>query len=104
MEQRTSQQNKALHKYLTLVAQELTNQGQTMQEVVKHIRKAEITPTMHTIKEIVWKPLQEIILGKKSTTELTTAEVNKVYEVMSMWLAKEFQIDLPFPSNEDELN
>lgn len=101
---RTNQQSKAIHKYLTMVADELINQGQTMQNVVKKIRRAEITPTTVSIKEIVWKPLQKALLGKDSTTELTTAEVTKVYKVMSMWLAKEFNISLPFPSEEETEN
>lgn len=102
--QRTKQQNKSLHKYLGMVALELANQGQTMQDVVKKISLVEITPTTQSIKEVLWKPIQEATLGKVSTTELTTAEINKVYEVMSMFLSKEFEISLPFPSQENSPN
>lgn len=99
-QRRTLTQNKALHKYLELVAHELQNGGHTMQDVVSKINMCEIPPTTRTVKEIIFKPIQEAVLGKKSTTELTTAEVNQVYEVMSMFLAKEFEISLPFPSQE----
>ena len=71
-----------------------------MQDVVKKIDMCEILPTTRTVKEIIFKPIQEAVLGKKSTTELTTGEVNQVYEVMSMFLAKNFEISLPFPSQE----
>jgi hypothetical protein len=98
--QRSNQQNKALHKYCEMVAHELENGGHTMQDVVKKIDMCEIYPTTRTVKEIIFKPIQEAVLGKKSTTELTTNEINKVYEVMSMFLAKEFEISLPFPSIE----
>lgn len=98
--QRTTTQNKALHAYLCMVAHELQNQGQTMQNVVRKVDMVEITPTTQTVKEIIWRPIQEITLGKKSSTELSTAEINKVYEIMSMFLAKEFEISLPFPSQE----
>jgi hypothetical protein len=97
---RTLTQNSALHKYLEMVAHELQNQGQTMQNVVRKVDMVEITPTTQTVKEIIWRPIQEITLGKKSSTELSTAEINKVYEIMSMFLAKEFEISLPFPSQE----
>lgn len=103
MKQRSLKQNNAIHKYLTLVAEELQEQGQTMQDVVKAIRKAEIVPTMNAMKEVCWKPIQEITYGKKSTTELETHEVDKVYQVMAMWLAKEFNISIPFPSDEPEM-
>ena len=101
MEQRTNKQNNALHKYLSNVADRLDSEGHTMQDVVGAIRRAEIRPTQNALKEVVWKPLQKIILGKESTTELTTAEVDRVYEIMNAWLGREFQIHEPFPSKED---
>jgi hypothetical protein len=99
--QRTHEQNNALHLYLTWVARELVNQGQTMQNVVKKITKVEITPTPQNVKEIVWREIQKAHLGKESTTFLTKQEVNEVYEIMSMWLSKSFGIDIPFPNDED---
>lgn len=99
--QRTEQQNRALHKYLSMVAQELQNQGQTMQDVVKKITKVEIIPTTYNLKEIVWREIQKVHLGKESTTELTKLEVNEVYDIMSMWLSKNFGIDIPFPNDDD---
>jgi len=99
--QRTELQNKSLHLYLELVARELANQGQTMQEVVKKVNWLEITPTKTSIKEVLWRPIQETVVGKKSTTELSTAEVNKIYEIMSMFLSKQFGIALSFPSELD---
>lgn len=98
--QRSISQNSAIHAYLELVAKELVNQGQTMQDVVKVITKVEITPTKENVKEIIWREIQKVMFGKKSTTELTTAEVDKIYQVMSMFLAREFDISIPFPSEE----
>ena len=102
--QRTLKQNSAIHKYLEMVARELQNQSQTMQGVVEKISWTEITPTLKSVKEVLWRPIQETVVGKKSTTELTTAEVNKVYEIISMFLAKEFEISLPFPNIEETDN
>ena len=101
---RTLLQNRAIHKYLEMVAHELQNQGVTMQEVVKKVDWIEITPTKDSIKSVIWKPIQETILGKRSTTELTTAEVDKVYDIMSMFLAKQFEISLPFPNEQETEN
>lgn len=102
--QRSKLQNRAIHAYLTMVANELQNQGQTMQDVVKVITKVEITPTKENVKEIIWREIQKALYGKVSTTELTTDQVSKIYEVMSMFLAREFEIDLPFPSEEQTKN
>jgi hypothetical protein len=98
--ERTPKQNNSLHLYLEQVSEALDREGFTIQDVVKAIRKAEIRPTKNALKEVVWKPLQKIILGKESTTELTTAEVDKVYEIFNRWLGQEFQIHIPFPTNE----
>ena len=100
MNQRTISQNNSIHQYLKLVAHELQNQGQTMRDVIQKLPEVEIPATTYTLKEILWKPIQKASLGKESTTELTTAEVTLVYDIMSMFLAKEFQIDMPFPSND----
>lgn len=98
---RTIRQNSAIHAYVSMVAHELANQGQTIQGIVKKVDFAEITPTKQSIKEILWRPIQEAVVGKKSTTELNTAEVSKIYEIMSMFLAKQFKISIPFPSQEE---
>jgi hypothetical protein len=100
-ETRTDRQNRAIHKYLEMVAHELSNQGQTMNGVVAKMTTTESPPTKNSVKEVIWKPIQTILCGKKSTTELSTAEVNKVYEVVSQFLANQFQISLPFPTYED---
>ena len=101
MEQRTEAQNNSIHLYLTWVAHELQNQGQTMQDVVKKITDIEIVTTKFNLKEVVWREIQKAQLGKESTTFLTKHEVNEIYEIMSRWLAKNFGIDLPFPNDED---
>lgn len=100
---RTGTQNRALHKYLTMVSDELSNQGQTMQNITQKLTMIEITPTMEGMKEI-WRAIQKSMFRKKSTAELTTKEINAVYDVMSMWLAKNFEISLPFPNVEDTDN
>lgn len=99
--QRTELQNNALHLYLEWVARELENGGHTMQDVCKVITKIEIHPTKENVKEIIWREIQRALFGKKSTTELSKHEVTKVYEVMAQFLAREFQISLPFPNDED---
>lgn len=97
-EVRTHKQNDSLHLYLEWVARELINKGYTLQDVVAQIKKAEITPTKDNLKEVVWRPMQIAVLGKERSRDLTKQEVDKVYEPISMWLSKNFEIDLPFPS------
>lgn len=99
--QRTLSQNSALHLYLTQVAAELDRQGHTMQDVVQKITKVEIKPTMHNVKEMIWREIQKAQLGKDSTTFLNKQEdIDKVYEVMNKWLGTYFEIHIPWPNDE----
>lgn len=101
---RTLTQNKALHQYFALIANELINQGQTMQDVVEKINMTEIYPSMKTVKELIWRPIMEAQIGKVSSRELTTAEINQVYEPMAQFLSTNFEISIPFPSQENTDN
>lgn len=99
--QRTIPQNSALHLYLTQVAAELDRQGHTMQDVVQKITKVEIKPSMHNVKEMIWREIQKAQLGKDSTTFLNKQEdIDKVYEVMNKWLGTYFEIHIPWPNDE----
>ncbi len=99
---RTINQNSAIHLYLTQVAEELRNQGQSMQNVVKKISKVEIIPTQKNLKELVWREIQKAQCNKESSAKLTVEEVTQVYEVMAKFMAMYFEISIPFPS-EDEM-
>ena len=101
--QRTDSQNRALHLYLTQVANELDRQGHTMQDVVKKITKVEIKPTMHNVKEMIWREIMKAQLGKESTTFLAKQEdIDKCYDVMNKWLGTYFEIHIPFPNDEQK--
>lgn len=101
MEQRTSKQNRALHSYLEHLADALDREGHTLQDVVACIRKAEIRPTKENMKEVVWKPMMKALYGLESTTELSTAQVDRVYEAVNAFVGREFHIHVSFPSIND---
>ncbi len=103
MPQRTHEQNNALHLYLSQVAEALDREGHTLQDVVKAIKRAEIRPTGSALKEVVWRPLQQIIHGKTSTTELTKHDIDPVYEAMNKWLGEQFHIHIPFPNDSSKI-
>ena len=96
--QRTLQQNKALHKYFELLAQELNAAGYDMRRTLKP--GVDIPWTSDLVKQYLWKGIQEAMLGKESTTELTSAEIDKVYETLNRPLAETTGVHVPFPSEE----
>ena len=98
---RSIQQNKAIHKYCDLVAKELNREGHTMQDVIKKITRVEIEPDMKNVKDILWREIQKVVVHKKSTTELETDEVDKVFNTMNNFLGREFGVHVPFPNHEE---
>jgi len=96
MDLRTLQQNRALHKYFSMLSEAFNEQGQTVPKVLK----IETRWTPEAVKELLWKPIQLSVVKKKSTAKLNKDEINKVYEVLSMALGKRMGIYVEFPSEE----
>lgn len=98
--QRTNRQNSALHEYFERLAEELNDSGLDMRKVLKEA--VSIPWNKDTIKEYLWKPIEEAQLGKKSTTELTTKEVDLIYNTLNRHLGEKFGISVEFPRRKDE--
>ena len=96
MEQRTSQQNRSMHLYFAQLAEALNDAGLDMQTTMKHY-KVEVPWTPESVKEVIWKLVQDKMFGKRSTTELTTEQVNQVYEVVNRFTVKLGMESIPFP-------
>ena len=96
--QRTIQQNKALHLYFTLLAEALNDAGLDMRKVLKP--EVDIPWTSITVKEFLWRPIQSLQLGKRSTTELTTKDIDTIFDTVNRHIAKH-GVHIPFPSIEE---
>lgn len=96
--QRTLQQNKSLHLMFDMLAQELNQAGYDMRKTLKP--SIDIPWNGETVKEYLWRPVQQAQLGKKSTTELTTKEIDLVFDTINRHLGDKFGIYVPFPSIE----
>jgi hypothetical protein len=92
---RTSQQNKALHVLFEHIADELNGAGLDMRKALKP--SVEIPWTKDTVKEYLWRPIQEEMLMKRSTTELTTQEIDQVNDTLNRYLAEK-GLHVAFPS------
>ena len=93
---RTLKQNRSLHKWCTEVAVELNNRG-IGQKVL--LERVEVDHSMESIKSI-WRAICRAKFGKTSTTELTTSEINNVYDEMTRMLS-EYDVHVSFPSQEN---
>ena len=101
MTQRTKLQNRSLHKYFELLADELNNAGLDMRKVLKP--SIAIPWSAKTVKNCLWREVQNAQLIKKSTTQLDTAEISKIYDTLNRHLGEKFGVHVPFPSIDDLL-
>ena len=99
---RTEQQKKAIEVYCREVAKAMNDEGHDLKAVLT-AKKVDVPCTQQNIKDVVFKGIEQALFPEKtSTTQLTTGEVNEIYDVMNRWLANNFSIHVPFPSEENE--
>ena len=95
----SSKQNRALHKWYALLANDMKEKGLDMRKVLKP--SIEITPTLELVKDYIWRPIQIAKYNKVSVTEIDSKELNGVYEDLDRFFLSKHQINLPFPSEEN---
>lgn len=98
---RTSRQNRALHLMFDQLAKELNGAGLDMRKTLKP--EIDIPWSGDTVKEYLWRPVQQAQLQKKSTTELTTKEIDLVFDTINRHLGTKFGLYMAFPSIEGVL-
>ncbi len=96
---RTDKQNAALHLYFTQLSEALNDAGFDMKKLIK--KEIDIPWTPINVKEYLWRPIQKELLKKKSTTELKTTDIDKVYDVLNELLGERTGIFIPWPCIEE---
>ena len=91
---------KGLRIYFGLVADALNDAGRDMRVVLPS--SEEVWWTKDTVKDFLWRPVQKLQLGKKSTTTLLTKDIDKVYEVVNRHLGKHIETVM-FPKKVDDV-
>ena len=100
MEKRTLRQNNSLYKFFELLAKDLSEAGLDAKQVLKPEVEIPFTPEM--CKVLLWRPIQEAMYGTTSTTELSTKQINDVYEVLIRHMGEKFGITTEFPHQEEK--
>jgi hypothetical protein len=99
---RSNQQNKAIHVLFRNISDVLNEDGLDVEKVLSKKTMA-INWTDEMVKELLWRPAQMTMFGKKSTTELTTAQIDQVFAVIHRFLTK-LKVEVEFPSIETLIN
>lgn len=95
---RTIQQNKALHLFFDQLAEKLNDSGYDMRKVLKE--GVEIPWNRQSVKEHLWRPIQQAVTGESSTTKPASSEYTKIYEVLSRHLSQKLGVYVEWPSEE----
>jgi len=100
---RTDQQNKALHVLYKQWSDGLNERGLDIFTVLSNGLKIPWTDKL--FKELYWRPLQEKLTGKKSTTKLNkTQEIDLIYDTINREFSERYGLHIPFPCFEELLN
>jgi hypothetical protein len=91
--QRTKKQNSALHVFCALLADLLNASGLDQRKVLKP--SIEIPWSGRDVKAKLWKPIQEVVIGKQSTTEADRTEYTQVHSILAHHLATKLGVACP---------
>lgn len=96
-QQRTTTQNRALHKLFGDIANYCVETGLDQKAVVNGLSSYAVPVSPQSVKEI-WRTIQYTLTGKVSTTELTTKEIDQVYDVFNKFWSELTGEHFAFPS------
>lgn len=104
MTQRTPPQNRSLHKWATMLADEFNAAGFDQRAVLNKLpeRAVDIPWTMEAIKNIV-RTVGHAMYGVESTADLTTTQMQEVYKVVDARLSEITGIRVEWPSLESQM-
>jgi hypothetical protein len=93
---RTDQQRKALEVFCRELAEALNDAGLDMKKTLKP--DIDIPWSQESVKDYLWRPIQEAMTGKHSSTDLDTVQPSAISDVLNRHLSEKFGIYVPWPS------
>ena len=94
---RTQQQNKALHVYFTLISYELNELGLEFSYSGLNSNAFSMRYTPEIVKEFIFRPIMVTMFDIKSTTKLTTIQINELIDIITKFFAEKGVV-MEFPS------
>ena len=101
-EKRTTQQNKSLWLWFTLLAEKLNDSGLDMRKIFEGFKEGVNVPwDKQSVHDYLWMPFQKAVLLKDSTTKLKKKEdIDNVYDVFNKYFGEKYGFYQEFPSKE----
>ena len=98
-QQRSPVQDNALHVYCRELAKALNDAGWDMKKVLAE-KAADVPWTEHSVKDCLWRPIQQTMTGHKSTTQPKRKEYSETYETLARHMGQKFGVYVPWPVKE----
>ena len=88
--QRTNSQNAALHLWFDMLAQAFEEADIDLKALLE-AKSVSVPVSGLMVKNIIWKPVQNLMFDKPSTTQLDRAkEIDAIYDVVNRHLIENF--------------
>lgn len=94
----TQKQMRALHLMFKQLSDSLNEAGADMKAVIR--QDVDIQWTPENVKEYLWRPLMKANINKKSTTQLKTNEIDKIFDTLCKVIGERTGVEVKFPSIE----
>lgn len=95
---RSAAQNASLHLCCQWIADALNDSGLSVRQVLRE--DVDVPWTMIRVKELIWRTVQQAMIGKESTTRMNKLEPSDIYDVLMRHLGEKHGIYVPWPSVE----
>lgn len=96
---RTVPQQNAIEVFCRQCAAKCVEGGLDLRTLISRTRSDTMIPVSQQLfKDVVFKGIQTAMLGKISTTKLSTAEVGQVYNVINKFTSERLGFSIPWPS------
>lgn len=95
---RSSAQHRAMQLYWRQLAAAMNELNLDMRVVLKP--DVQIPWSRDSVEEWIWKPIQKVHTGKKSSRDLSTKEVGEIYDIVNRHLSETRGVHVRFPSRE----
>ena len=100
---RSSKQNRALHKLFTIMSEQLNEMGLEFQYCGVKGSMLSTRYTPEVVKNYFWRPIQMALFDIESTKHINTIQINEIVDVISKFFGERGVI-IEFPSVEMLMN
>lgn len=100
---RSAKQNRALHKFFTIVSNQLNEIGLEFQYIGLKGDTLSTRYSPNLVKEYFWRPIQIALFNIESTKNIDTKQINEIVDVISKFFGDKGVV-IEFPSIETLIN